>query len=442
MQRYKVIVVAFLAAIFVMVPSVLSAQVNTSSPYSMYGLGEINTLGTQSTRSMGGAGVAMRSYADINLLNPASYSMALRKSVLFNYGLDGANYFNSQKVGDATKKNSFVTANLYNIALQVPLAKRLGMAFSVSPYSSVGYDISDSMINPNIGLIAYNYSGSGDVTEVKFGVGWEPFKNFSIGVAAKYYWGEIVRTFQMVPLVITGTGNYSSTMGEFNYTISNFKAQVGMQWSPIATTKQRLVLGATYDLGGDLNPLLTNNVVGSNNSFAIIAKSEQERISIVLPGQISGGAYYQNQSLTLALDYDYQNWYSRNKNVEHSGSGVAIAYNNFGTVKMGAEYIPNRNDVRNYLNRITYRGGLRYGGYQYTIGDQSLNQYAVTAGFGFPIKIGGISKIDFGVEYGGRGNHNMVNNGSVGLVKQSYVKFSLGFTMFGEDYWFQRPRID
>ncbi len=421
---------------------VLSAQINTYSPYSMYGLGDINTLGTQSTRSMGGAGVAMRSYSDINLLNPASYSMALRKSVMFNYGVDGANYFNSQQVDGVTKSNSYVTANLYNISLQVPLAKSLGLGFSVSPYSSVGYDISDSSISSNIGMIAYSYSGSGDVTEVKLGVGWEPFKNFSIGVAAKYYWGELVRSFSMVPFVITGSGNYSSTIGETDYTISSIKTQFGLQWSPIYNQKQRLILGATYDIGGDLNPNYTHTVIGSSSIISIYAKSEEERISIVLPGQIATGVYYQDQKLTLAFDYEYQDWYSRNKNVEYSDTGVAVEYNDFSTFKLGAEYVPNRNDVRNYMSRITYRGGVRYGGYQYTFGGESINQYAVTAGFGFPIKMGGISKVDFGIEYGGRGNDNLVNNNSVGLVKQSYVKLSLGFTMFGDDYWFQRPKID
>jgi hypothetical protein len=47
----------------------------------------------------------------------------------------------------------------------------------------------------NVGAASYTYSGDGDVTEVKLGVGWEPFKSFSIGIAAKYYWGKITHNY-------------------------------------------------------------------------------------------------------------------------------------------------------------------------------------------------------------------------------------------------------
>ena len=86
------------------------------------------------------------------------------------------------------------------------MAKRLGLGFSLTPYSSVGYrtkyyheyDPTDPVYG-NVGNIQYNYQGDGDITEVKVGLGWEVFKNFSIGVAAQYYWGSINRSFVMTP---------------------------------------------------------------------------------------------------------------------------------------------------------------------------------------------------------------------------------------------------
>ena len=61
------------------------------------------------------------------------------------------------------------------------------------------------------------------MTEVKLGVGWELFKNFSLGIAAQYYWGDIDRSFVMTPTPITGDGSYSSTVGTDNYSISSIK---------------------------------------------------------------------------------------------------------------------------------------------------------------------------------------------------------------------------
>ena len=85
----------------VMIPYASAAQtssINAFSPYTMYGIGEQNTPGTLPMRSMGGVGVAMRSSGVVNLLNPAAFSAAPQKSFLFNFGLEGQNYYNSQKV--------------------------------------------------------------------------------------------------------------------------------------------------------------------------------------------------------------------------------------------------------------------------------------------------------------------------------------------------------
>ncbi len=59
-----------------------------------------------------------------------------------------------------------------------------------------------------MGRVQYVYQGEGDVTEVKVGLGWEIFKNFSLGVAAQYYWGDIDRSFVMTPTPITGDGTF------------------------------------------------------------------------------------------------------------------------------------------------------------------------------------------------------------------------------------------
>jgi hypothetical protein len=97
--------------------------------------------------------------------------------------------------------------------------------------------------------------------------------------------------------------------------------------------------------------------------------------------------------------------------------------------------------VRNFFKRWHYRLGFNYGDYHQTFGGKRVDQYAITFGFGIPVKFGGFSEIDFGVEYGSRGSHDMINE-RVGLVKQDYVKFAISFSLFGEDYWFVRPKFD
>lgn len=450
--------IKLVAAAAVLLPFTVSAQtssINAFSPYTMYGIGELSTQGTLPMRSMGGAGVALRNTGIVNLLNPASYSVMPQKSFLFDFGVEGQNYYNAQTVNGLSKKTAYNTFNFHDIAFQLPLAKKLGLGFSLTPYSNVGYrtkyiqefDPNDPVWG-NVGPIQYNYQGEGDVTEVKLGVGWEVFKNFSIGLAAQYYWGDIDRSFVMTPTPITGDGTFSSTTGRTNYSISTFKGQVGVQWNAVLNRKRALTFGATFDIGGDLKPRSTSTIyVG--DLYNTIVKGDTTHLALVLPRQLSVGAYYQTSKIALALDYVYQNWGGRNSITEQTGvsgpdkTSYKVAYTNTSTVKFGVEYTPSRYDVRRFLKRWSYRAGVRYGTFNQTYNGNKLSEYAVTLGIGIPVGFMTISGVDVGFEYGRRG-YNVAER--IGLVRQQYFKFSVGFTLFAGsengEFWFLRPKYD
>ena len=448
--------VAFMAVATWSVAAQTSAT-NAFSPYSMYGIGELNTQGTLPMRSMGGVGLAWRSTSMSNLLNPAGYSATLRKSFIFNFGAEGMHVMNSQNRYDATSgaalghvKNSKTSINFHEIALQMPLAKGLGLGLSLTPYSSVGYNTTaieqDENTWAEVGQVKYNYQGEGDITEVKLGIGWEIFKGFSLGVAGMYYWGDIDREYSSrVTHDIVGDGSYLAAMGKNNFSVSNFKFQVGAQYSVINNDKRSLTIGATYDIGGSLRPKVTKNVY-LNDAFTTEVYREDNRGEIRLPMQIAGGVFYQDVKWSVGFDYVYQNWKGKNaKLTETIDNGFEVAYANTSTYKVGVEYTPNRFDVRRYYNRMSYRAGLRYGNYYQTFAGKQLNQYAVTVGVGFPLRFLGASSIDVGFEYGGRGTNataTAVSGARIGLVRQHYFKFAIGLSMFGEDYWFVRPKYD
>ena len=122
------------------------AAVTAYSPYTMFGIGELQTIGTAQSRAMAGVGVAWRSTQMPSLANPAGYSATLQKSFLFNVGIEGNFLQNAQRqyTGDnyTTAKNGKNSVNIHEIAVQFPLAKKLGMGISLMPYSSVGYKMS------------------------------------------------------------------------------------------------------------------------------------------------------------------------------------------------------------------------------------------------------------------------------------------------------------
>ena len=73
-----------------------------------------------------------------------------------------------------------------------------------------------------------------------------------------------------------------------------------------------------------------------------------------------------------------------------------------------------------------------------------MRQMAVTAGFGLPVKLFGRSSVDVGFEFGMRDpvkDKITLNDNIVGLVKNTYYKFSIGVSLFGEDDWFRRYKF-
>lgn len=435
-----------------------TSSINAYSPYSMYGPGELLTPGSVQMRSMGGVGIGLRSQGQLNVQNPAASSIAPSKSFLFDFGFDGTHFRNTQPKFDAEgnaladAKTVYNTVNVHSLAFAFPIAKRLGATFSVAPYSSVGYKVATVDQNDDtwadIGRVAYGWQGDGDITEVKLSLGWEPFRNFSIGVAAKYFWGNIERNYTAaVTNVVTGSGAYGTTTGVDRYRVHNIKMQAGIQWNIIFNEKRLFTLGATYDLGGKLNPKVQKYVY-TENDLNYPIRDIQDVNELRVPHQVGVGLYYADRSMAFGVDYNYAMW-GGNGDFNDNGSdgNFTVRYTDTHTLKLGFEYTPRRSDVRNYLNRISYRLGARLGNYYQTFEGEQINQMAITAGFGLPVKIWGASSVNIGFEYGRLSSPQSVtiSGQKVGLVTQNYFKFAIGFSLFSadtSDYWFVRPKYD
>lgn len=443
--------------------SAQTSSINAYSPYSMYGIGELLTPGSAQMRSMGGVGIAVRNYGEINVLNPAAASIAPQKSFLFDVGFDGTYFRNSQSKYDAngdelkSAQTAYKTANIHSIALTFPLADRVGLSFSIAPYSSVGYKIKTTDENndtwADIGRVRYGHDGEGDISQVKLSLGWAPWQKFSIGVAANYYWGNVSRSYEATATeVITGSGVYASTKGLDKYVVSNIKFQLGLQWSPLQTETKSFTVGATYDFGGNLNPKKTNYLYTDNVINSIQANPIRDRInalSLCVPQQVGVGVFYRNRKMAWGADYLYASWGGDNLIYEENvtPTTVDVRYTDTHTVKLGFEFTPRTNDVRHYFNRVAYRAGLRAGNYYQTFGGEQINIVAITAGLGMPLKIWGISTMNIGFEYGRMSSKSpiQIDARKVGLVKQNSFKVTIGFSLFSADtadYWFVQQKYD
>ena len=160
----------------------LSAQQNSSSPYSFFGIGLSEYNGIVENRSMGGLGI----YSDsirVNLQNPAGWS----HFKLVNFSA-GASYNYAALKSD--KSSGVATNSAINyIVLGFPISKRMGVSFGVMPNSSVGYGLS-STENQSIPL----NSGNEGTMKVNLVPGNQITPGLRVGVQPAYIFGKLENT--------------------------------------------------------------------------------------------------------------------------------------------------------------------------------------------------------------------------------------------------------
>lgn len=439
-MRIKISIIRVALLALLMYSTAAEAQTNSYSPYSLYGLGDLSAQGPGNLRSMGGAGTGYRrtetnGYTlSLNYLNPASYSGMMREKFMFNVGLEGQSFLLRQD----DLKSSYSTFNIRDIGVMFPIARGVGFAVTVTPFSSAGYRLEELVENNmgSIGSAVKYYEGDGDITQVKAGLGIQLNRKLSLGAEMVYLKGLIERTQEVYfnnELGESGLTNMYSSMTE---DISRFTVLAGVQYNAISTLKRSLTFGATYRMGIKLRPKLEHYVPATANDPDPVYENWSTG-KMELPDEFSFGFYYHTLKWSIGADYVYTNWGSRNDGIGGKAGDIRMEYANASGFRAGAQFTPQFADIRSFFKRLSYRVGVRYQqGYMKFAGER-IDEKAVTFGVGMPLKYGYITGFDFGFEYGQRGTTTK------GLVKSDYIKFSLGFKLFSErDFWFMKKKYD
>ena len=173
-----------LLILFLLAPIIMSGQAVTNSPYSRFGIGDLQRVQFTRNLGMGGITLGIRDPGYIDFLNPASGSARDSLSFLFEFGMAGKQSELAIKGESATSQD----INFKNLALAFPITKWLGANAGIVPYSSMNYRINsqtdeeDPEYNPDIGKINYLYEGTGGVHMFFFGLGANIYKGLSVGV--------------------------------------------------------------------------------------------------------------------------------------------------------------------------------------------------------------------------------------------------------------------
>ena len=368
------------ALLLTMVTGMAIAQNNTNSPYTRYGYGDLSDQSFGNSKAMGGIAFGLRDGAQINPLNPASYTAIDSLTFIFEGGVSLQNMNIS---GGGVKLNA-KNSSLDYLAMQFRLHPKIAMSIGLLPFSNVGYSVSES--NEATETSPYStksLTGEGGLHQLYVGAGVKVLKNLSVGVNASYFWGDITRSLtQLYP----NTASAYSYIRQNAVSVSDYKLDFGLQYTQEFNKKHSATIGAVYSPKHKLN----NDYTVTTQASSTVSQDWDATLEV--PNTFGVGfTYNYDKRLTVGLDYSLQQWSKTKFDVNTADDAVREDFDETYTycdrhkISVGAEYIPNLIG-RSYLSHIKYRLGAYYTTPYYKIGGKdAAREYGVTAGFGLPV---------------------------------------------------------
>jgi hypothetical protein len=401
------------------------------TPYSIFGVGDLNRQGTAFNKGRGGIGVGVRDVRFINYINPAAIADRDSLSFMLDFGLEQKNFYMSNN----NSKTAYNAFNMNHLIMTFPIYKKSAMVVGITPYSNVGYKFETTETDPAIvaelGDIKYQQYGTGGINRLFVGGSLKLTKSISLGLEGIYYFGTIDRYSNIV-------FNSSSTSRGINtgmdYVVSSYSGKVGLQYNTMVSKDLNLTVGATYlmksTLKGDLTKYsMAVNATGTIDTVSFVTTPQTQ---MEIPSELALGVSLRKaEKWMIGLDYSRQDW----RNTEFSSTpGVNFSPSLSNNFKLGFEITPNYYDVRYYLRRVTYKAGAYYDKSYMSIGGNQINSVGLTLGASFPI-YRYFNSVGIAVDMGQRGS--VKNN----MVRERYLMFVINIGLH-DVTWFRKHKYD
>ncbi len=419
MVKHKIL---FLFLLFSTICFISKGQ-NTTSPYSIFGPGEIQAKGFGKLKGMGSAGLALKSKYYLNNLNPASYTGIDSLHYIYTAGVEGKfSLFEQQN-----KTKSDVAANIKYLALGFRVDKWWFTSIGLIPFTNVGFEIiTQNYIEGSSERYISQHTGSGGINQVYWANAFKLTKNLSVGINSSYMFGSVIHDEIVSQPVLNST--YLVSRKDY---LNSLYFDYGLQYS-FKVKNIDYSLGLVYSQKQSLNSRNVVTVASEGNSGYnnILANDEKKLDYIEVPNTFGAGVAIQNGfKYTLAIDYHYQNW--ANVRYPTQADNFVDAHN----FVIGAEFRPWAPSVTNKgFKNWVFRAGLNYNSSYLEIGNRLLDEKSISLGVGIPLKnekarnVG--SAINVALEFGTKGTTQ--NN----QVREDFFRLHMNFSI--NEIWFQK----
>lgn len=440
---------ALLVFVFMLTSVLAIGQINTLSPYSIYGLGDSPYSSHSGIAAMGHTGIATLSTLNINNLNPATQTYISRPT--FNF--DIRNEALLLKANGETQSNSLLS--IENMSFAFPIInsskrkRKATVSFGIVPYTRQGYEVVSNEMVQGVGNVEYRFIGQGGINSAFFSGSFDliadsgKVNTLSIGVRGAYVFGSITQNrITTLDTNILASNLYRTTKNE----ISAADVKIGVLYTrKLNFSKEKneelfgsVSAGAFYKpavtLNGFSNDVTYTFVNDYKNALPVdtIAMTEG-RSPTFAPAHFGlGFSFTYDNRWNLGLDISHQQW------SQLEVDGVNQGLNNSSRVSFGAEYTPDPTSYKQLLSIIRYRAGFSAEQTRLNVAGIQPNQISLNTGLGVPIiATRSTSMLNLGIEYAIRGADGLP-------VTEQFFNFYFGFSITPNQYdrWFVKRKYD
>lgn len=340
----------------------------TSSPYSMFGIGELQTGLYGQNVGMGGVAYGMRDNTLINIENPAGLTALENKRLLTELDV----FLQNESYKSGQSSNKAFTGNFSAFMLGGRIAPRWYTAVSLTPYSSVGYyfhSLEPVEGNPHESVIG-TFTGSGGISKFTWSIAHLLSPHWSIGANMSYLFGNIELSEQQNSLSVDKTMHARS-----------FYANLGAQYHRTLSHDLSYTAGVVYGYRQEMD--ITNEKYISNDQAQDKKKQKSQKQS--LPQYIGIGGSLKYKKWTYALDYAFLQ-YSSLTSVDNR-----VLFRDVNELRAGICYFPNGYSSDGFWKQVSYKAGVSYADSYMTINENSGYSLRFNVGLGLPVYKGRIN---------------------------------------------------
>lgn len=401
-------------------------QVLGHFPLSRFGIGSYFGNGLVRNEGMASTGLAIPSPDNVNLLNPAMLPFNRNANLEFDL------WYAHRELKVDDKYSQIGGSGPAQISVCLPVHKKATVAFGIRRYTNYEFLYARTDFLGDDSIRTRN-SGSGGTSQAFLSFGVSLGKKLKIGLETGYVFGTLLDVNSFVPL--PAIVNYTTVNTDIRkISTLTFKPGLFYQTELRKQKKTMLTFAGVADLGGKVGykTFSTTQLEGISGSLDTLVYDKKSHMS--RPGSYSfavGMFHLLDWSLSAEVNY------AVGKNVDYNETSIT-GINSY-SYKLGGEYSIGTDKSTQYINIITWRAGLSYQNFPYTLNGENIKDKKVSIGASFPIvrKETKFTRplISLAVAYGQRG----LQNTYIGIDK--YWVVTLGFTL-NDTQWFTRYRVD